>query len=98
MSVTLHLSRELGAGIRWHQLGCLEQLHDCKRLGLGARSRFIELAVRKEDDEPQQESEPGCQDTEDAGGAITVAEVPPFGSPPRSEEHTSELQSLMRIP
>src|SRR3546814_5450871 len=39
-----------------------------------------------------------------AGGARLHAEQPhravgaPRGAPPRSEEHTSELQSLMRIP
>src|SRR3546814_1585158 len=33
----------------------------------------------------------------DGGTFIAGADISEFGKPPRSEEHTSELQSLMRI-
>src|SRR3546814_3970200 len=71
---------------------------DCQRCGIGVRHNLIILAVNDQHrhfDGLQVLGKVGFRKSLDT--PITSLDAPHHPLPPRSEEHTSELQSLIRI-
>ncbi len=81
------LARKTGTRSDGEELGRLELLPDDLRLRLGAASRGVEALERQEDDEPEEHGEPGREDAEDSGGAVTVLEVASRRRPAPNEQH-----------
>ena len=86
------LARQRLSHRAWEELGRLELLNDELRLGLGAGSRRVIALEGEEDNETDEDREARCEHAEDAGGAIAVLEVAPFGRTAPDEQHRADGQ------
>ena len=91
-AVTDDLARQRLSHRAREELGRLELLNDELGLGLGAGSRRVIALEREEDDETDEDREARCEHSEDAGGAIAVLEVAPFGRTAPDEQHRADGQ------